>query len=379
MNLWRMLGISTFLLGMVCFISAANYAGGQDKDKDKKDKAAEVKDKKTDDKDKKAEDKDKDKKADDKDKKAEEKKPEVKQPDKVEPKVTGGDTFVFKAFDPKGKPFFQEVTTKTKQTIKVMGQEVVQDQSQTFIIQWTPKEMAGKDYVVAQRIVGVKMSIEIGGNKISYDSTVQNQPKNPMTDFFMQLMKPENELIFTISPDLKVSKIEGRDKFIKALSDINPQMKGLLDAILSTDALTKMSEPTWWAFPSGGSATKGKTWSEKSKLDLGPIGTYDTIFDFTYAGAGKVDYKTKLKYTAPTKKEGLPFIIHDAELTSDNGAGEATFDFTKGRFSKTKLEMKLTGTLTIEVGNMRTSVSLTQSQDATTITSDENPWGAEKK
>jgi hypothetical protein len=369
-----MLGISTFLLGMVCFISTVNYAGGQDKDK--KDKAAEVKDKKADDKDKKADDK----KADDKDKKADDKKAEVKQAEKVEPKATtGGDTFAFKAFDPKGKVFFQEQTTKTKQTIRVMGQEVVQDQSQTFLIKWTPKDMAGKDYVVSQQIVGVKMSINIGGNTISYDSTIQNQPKNPMTDFFMQLMKPENELTFTISPELKVVKIDGRDKFIKALQDINPQMKGLLDAILSADALTKMAEPTWWAFPKGGTATKGQTWTEKSKLDLGPIGTYDTTFDFTYAGSGKVDIKTKLKYTAPTKKEGLPFIIHEAELTSDNGTGEATFDFTKGRFSKTKLEMKLTGNLKIEVGNMTTTVQLTQSQDATTVTHDDNPWGSEKK
>jgi hypothetical protein len=365
MNLWRMLGISTFLLGMICFISAANYAGGQDKDK--KDKAAEVKDKQPDTKDKKTEAA-KDKQPEVKDKKQEEKKPEVKQPEKA----TGGDTFTFKAFDPKGKPFYQEQTTKTTQKIKVMGQEVVQDQSQTFMILWTPKEMAGKDYVVTQKIVGVKMNIDIGGNKISYDSTIPNQPKNPMTDFFIQLMK--QELIFTISPELKVLKIEGREAFIKSLADINPQMKSLLDAILSTDALTKMAEPTWWAFPKGGSATKGQTWTENSKLDLGPIGTYNTTFDFTYAGQGKVDIKTKLKYTAPTKKEGLPFIIHEAELTSDNGSGEATFDFAKGRFSKTKLDMKLTGLLKIEVGNMTTTVSLSQNQEATTVTHDDNPW-----
>ena len=208
------------------------------------------------------------------------------------------------------------------------------------------------------KIVGVKMSIDIGGNKINYDSTQQNPPKNPMTDFFVQLMK--QELTFTISPELKVIKIDGRDAFVKSLSDINPQMKSLLDAILSTDALTKMAEPTWWAYPKGGTATKGQTWQATSKLDLGPIGTYNTTFDFTYAGQGKIDIKTKLEYSAPTKKEGLPFIIHEAKLNSDNGSGEAIFDFAKGRFSKTKLDMKLNGELTIEVGNMRTTVTLSQ-------------------
>jgi hypothetical protein len=362
-----MLGISVFLLGIVCFISEVNHADGQDKDK--KDKAADVG------KDKKA-DEGKDKKADEGKDKKEEKKPETKQPEKVEPKTTiSGDTFEFKAF--KGKPFYQVQKTTTSQKIKVMSQEVTQDQSQTFIIQWTPKEKVGNDYVVVQKIVGVKMTIDIGGNKISYDSTVPNQPKNPMTDFFVQLMK--QELTFYITSDLKVSKIDGREAFIKALQDINPQMKTLLDAILSTEALTKMAEPTWWAYPKGGSATKGQTWSEKSKLDLGPIGTYNTVFDFTYAGAGKVDIKTKLDYTAPTKKEGLPFIIHEAKLTSDNGTGDAIFDMQKGRFSSTKLDMKLTGDLKIEVGNMTTTVSLSQTQSATTETFDENPWGSEKK
>lgn len=364
MNLWRMLGISAFLLGIVCFISAVNYVDGQDKEK----KADVGKDKTQPD--------GKDKKADDGKGKKDEKKAETKQPEKVEPKTaTGGDTFDFKAF--KGKPFYQMQTTKTSQKIKVMGQEVTQEQSQTFIIQWTPKEKAGNDYVVMQKIVGVKMSIDIGGNNISYDSTVPNQPKNPMTDFFIQLMK--QELTFYITPDLKVTKIDGREAFIKALSDINPQMKTLLDAILSTDALTKMAEPTWWAYPKGGSATKGDKWSEKSKLDLGPIGTYNTLFDFTYAGGGKVEIKTKLDYVAPTKKEGLPFIIHEAKLTSDNGTGEAIFDMKNGRFSSTSLDMKLTGDLKIEVGNMTTTVSLTQTQNAKTETSDDNPWGSEKK
>jgi hypothetical protein len=374
-----LLGVSIFLLGTVCFIGTTNYAGGQDKDKKPDDKK--VVDKKTD-----------DKKTDDKKpevKKTDDKKPEPKadekkkdEPKKEEPKVepkTGGDTLPFKAFDPKGKPFYQEQTTTTKQKIKVQGQEVTQDQTQTFIVQWTPKEMSGTDYVVAQKIVGVKMSIDIGGNKITYDSTAKN-PKNPMTDFFEQLMK--QELIFTISPDLKVKKIDGRTAFIKALADINPQMKGLLDAILSDDALIKMAEPTWWAYPKGGVVSPGLTWKENSKLDLGPIGTYDTNFDFTYKGKekelDKIDIKTKLSYSAPTKKEGLPFIIQSATLTSNNGTGEALYDRAKGRFQKTKLEMKLKGDLKIEVGNMTTNVELNQSQDATTITHDENPW-ADKK
>ena len=377
MNLWRMLGISAFLLGMVCFVSTANYAGGQDKDK----KADPVKDQKVDpDKDKKKPDADKDKKADpDKDKKADpdkdKKKPDPEKEKKPEPPKAGSETWSFKAFD-KGSVFYQTQTTETTQKMKVMGQEVTQNQTQTFVIKWTAGDMDGKNFKVKQEIKGVDMSIDIGGNKITYDSTNTKNPKNPMTDFFDKLQA--QKLTFTITPELTVKSIDGRKEFIKALSDINPQMKSLLDNILSEDALIRMSEPTWGAFPKGGSVSVGQTWKQDTKLDLGPVGTYATTFDYTYKGKNEIDIKAKLDYSAPTKKEGLPFIIHTATLTSDDGKGTAIFDPAKGRFSKTELTMTLKGKLKIEVGNMTTEVDLNQTQKATTLTSDNDPW-ADKK
>jgi hypothetical protein len=259
--------------------------------------------------------------------------------------------------------------------MKVMGQTVVQTQDQTFLIQWTPQDKdAQGNYVVKQKILGVKMEINIGGNKIPYDSTSAAKQKNPMTDFFDQLTK--EELIFTISTDMKVIKVEGHEKFIKGLSDINPQMQNLLKKILDEKALKRMAEPTWYAFPPKGDLSK-QTWSEKSDLDLGPIGKYDTNFDFTYKGADgtdeKIEFKTKLTYTAPTDKAGLPFVIHEAKLDSDSGTGTAVFSRKDGRFKSTELTMKLKGNLTIEVGSMKTTVELTQEQTASSTTVAEYP------
>ena len=79
-----------------------------------------------------------------------------------------------------------------------------------------------------------------------------------------------------------------------------------------------MAEPTWWAVPQKTGA--GDKWDGKSTLDLGPIGTYNTTFNFTYEGStnnvDKVKIDADLKYTAPPKdKTGLPFIIKDATLS----------------------------------------------------------------
>lgn len=306
----------------------------------------------------------------------------IKKAEVVQP-LPAGDKLPFNAFNP-GKTFYQEQMTKTKQTMTVMGQKVEQKQNQTFMIQWTPKEK-DKDgnYVVVQKIVGVKMEIDIGGNKISYDSTLKN-PKNPMTDFFEALMK--EELTFNITPELTVKSVEGRDKFVKNLIDINPQMAGLLKAILSDSALKKMAEPTWWAYPAGGIVAKDQKWTKDATLELGPIGNYKTDFTFTYKGekAGKdtIGISTKLTYTAPAldKTGGLPFVIQKADLKGDNGEGVAVFDRTKGRFESTKMKMDLNGTITIDVGNMTTTVTLDQNQDASSVTRDELPadWKAKQ-
>jgi hypothetical protein len=306
------------------------------------------------------------------------KKGEVVSKEKDQPKGDG-DKLPFNAFDPKSKPFFQEQKTETEQNMTVQGQKVTQKQSQTFMILWTPKEKKDGNYVVTQQIKGVKMAIDIGGNKIEYDSTKKN-PKNPMTDFFDKLMDDKQILTFHISPALKVTKIEGREDFIKNLSDINPQMKNLLNAILSDKALTKMAEPTWWAYPPDGVVPADKKWNRESVLELGPIGTYKTEFSFTYKGDDKIGIKTNLTYSAPLPADqaGLPFVIQEAKLKSKSGEGEAIYDKSAGRFKETKLDMELNGDLKIAVGNQTTNVELTQTQKSSSITRDDNPW-ADKK
>src|SRR5262245_55668255 len=142
MNVWRWLGSLLCVAGLFGLVTLNFPAMGQEKGKD--DKA-----------EKKAEDKG-------------EKKSETKEAPKAEAAPKSG--LEYKAFAGK-TPFYQELTTDTTQVMKVMGQEVKQEQKQTFYIQWTPQEAKGDNYVVTQKIIGVKMNIDIGGNKISYDST----------------------------------------------------------------------------------------------------------------------------------------------------------------------------------------------------------------
>lgn len=345
MNAWRWLGTLVFLAAMALVAAPREPAYGQEKGKEK-EKA----------------------KAQEKGKEQEKAKPATPQ--------AGGDTLEWKAFDPKGKEFFQELYTKTTQTMKVMGQEVQQTQEQTFYISWTPTEKDKDNWCVTQKIIGVKMAIDIGGNKISYDSTGESQPSNPMSDFFTQLQKLELKLC--INPkDMKVAKVEGGDEFVKKLGQSNQAMEPLLKAILSEKALKQMAEPTWGAFPTV-PVTKGKSWSSDSDLDLGPIGSYKTKYEYTYEGTekdkgDKITIKATLTYTKPTKQNGLPFKIKEAQLESKDGTGVAYFDRKAGRFSSSEMKMDLKGFLTVEVAGMESKVDLDQKQEARVRTMDENP------
>src|SRR5947209_19089362 len=104
----------SLLAALIVFVGLSSGALGQDKKTDKKADEKKVDDKKTD-----------DKKADDK--KADDKK---------------GDATKTKALLAwkleKDKTFYQKMTTKTDQTMKVMNQEVKQNQTQTFVFSFTP-------------------------------------------------------------------------------------------------------------------------------------------------------------------------------------------------------------------------------------------------
>jgi hypothetical protein len=280
----------------------------------------------------------------------------------------------------KGKTFYQEMTTDTKQEMDVMGMKINQTQKQTFIISWTPEQQnPDKSWTIKQKIEGVKMDINIAGNSIAYDSTKDAGAANPLSDFFKALLGAEFKL--TIGPDMKVTKIEGRDEFIKKLQQANPQMETLLKQILSDDALKQMSDPAFGVVP-GKPVKKGDTWERKSSLNMGPIGSYETTYKYTDEGRDekdknlvKIKVDTTIKYVPPAAgaAAGLPFRIVTAKLDSKDATGTILFDIAKGRVASSSLSLKLEGTLDIDISGMQSQVKLSQTQNTTVKTTDENP------
>jgi Family of unknown function (DUF6263) len=287
----------------------------------------------------------------------------------------------------KDKPFFQEMTTTTTQSMKVQGMDVNQVQKQTFYFKWTPLKQDGDKWLLKQTIEGVKMSIDIAGNPISFDSTnpTAGGTNTALSEFFKALVGSEFQI--TLNPKtMKVEKVEGREEFLKKLASANQQMEGLLKKILSDEALKQMADPTFGVTPTE-TKKPGETWQNKVTLNLGPIGSYENTYTYTYKGKDekspkleKIEVQVDLVYKAPTgEPEGLPFKIKSADLkTKDKSPGTILFNTETGRVESMELSQKLGGTLTIEIGGNTSTVELQQEQ-ATSVKTSDKTFLAEKK
>src|SRR5262249_24148192 len=136
---------------------------------------------------------------------------------------------------------------------------------------------------IKQKIEGVKMDIDIGNQKIQYDSQKDSaSTNNPLGEFFKALVNAE--FTFTLDPKtMKITDVKGRKEFLDALVKQNPQMKPLLEQILSDEALKQMAEPTFAAVP-GTEKTVGDKWKVTTELNMGPIGKYNNEYSYEFKG-----------------------------------------------------------------------------------------------
>jgi hypothetical protein len=231
------------------------------------------------------------------------------------------------------------------------------------------------------------MDLQISGTQITYDSFKEaNTANNPLADFFKALIGAE--FILTVTPEMKVKEVEGKDAFLKKLISTNQQMEPLLKQILSDDALRQMSDPAFSMVPDK-PVKPGDSWKRTSKLNMGPIGTYESTYTYTFEGMdekekdlARIKVATELKYIAPTSPAAgaapLPFKIVSADLKTKDATGLILFDVKNGRLHSSDLSLTLEGRLNIDVSGMASDVELNQKQTTKVKTMDSLPKGDAK-
>ncbi len=302
--------------------------------------------------------------------------------------------FELKFKNDKGEPvpFYQRMKTEVAQHIKVQGQDLPQRQMSVFYYQWTPvKEEKVKEgaeevtkWILKEKIEGLEMDIDISGNPIKYnskDTSTSGAAGNPgLVEFFKNLK--DSEFTVTLGKGYKVEKVEGKEAFISKLGAGSGQMDALLKKVMTDEALKEMTDPTYKLFPDA-PKKKGDKWEKKTNLNLGPIGSYELTYKFTFVDPDKegerkdfdkIEVETVVSYTAPKEgTDGLLFRIKEGStLTTDpaGSKGVVYYDSKAMRVPFAEINIKLKGNLTVVIGGTDTKVELTQEQKTTIKTAD---------
>jgi RNA polymerase sigma factor (sigma-70 family) len=276
----------------------------------------------------------------------------------------------------KDRPFYQEVTTTTLQILEVMGNDTRQQQQQTFYFRWTPLERRPDGgWVVKQKVEGVKMDLDIGDNKLRFDSTREGDAPSPLADFCKALVGAEFRV--TLDRRFRVRKVEDRDEFLDKVSRANPALGTLWPQILNADAMRREAETLFPALPEE-PVRPGDSWAWKSMLDLGPLGDCRNTTTYTYEGReGQLDrigIDCLLEYrVSARKKANLPFVVKEGKLERATGTGKLLFDRARGRLARLELELQLYGPVTLSMGRDSVGVILKQKQHITIKITDTNP------
>ena len=150
---------------------------------------------------------------------------------------------------------------------------------------------------------------------------------------------------------------------------------------MSKEAFRWSADTAFSALP-GKEVKVGEQWQRTSKLEMGPLGSYDTTYHYTYKGKDnnldKIEIQTDLKYSPPRDGgEALPFKIKSAKLEARDGKGEISFNAEKGRVEKSEMSMALLGYVEIEINGQTTKVELSQTQTATVCDMQEGDFKVE--
>jgi hypothetical protein len=270
-----------------------------------------------------------------------------------------GDAYTLQWKLREGDVFYNKTAITLDQTIELMGQKVDQTISTKMVIRFTVKSARDGVTVVEMTYLDVKVdAVGLPGSNIA-----DNLKGVSFTA--------------TLDDKLKVTKLEGYDKLIDKLADGSDDQKKLMRAVMPELSIREMFGKTFRGVPEKPVAVGG-TWKEEDKMALGPLGTVEAKSSMKLEGVkgdlATISLKGDLTYKQGDGADGvLPFKITKADLKADKFTGTHVFDMKAGRVTETKVDMEMSGTMTISIAGNTVDAKLVQKMKAVGVITDKNP------
>jgi Family of unknown function (DUF6263) len=257
-----------------------------------------------------------------------------------------------------GDVFYNKTSVTMDQTIEAMGQTIDQKIEMKTILKFKVK--APKDGATVVEMTYLE-------NKI-------DAPNLPGANVGDKL----KGVSFTamLNEKMEVTKLEGYDKFLDALSDGDEAQKKILKSMMPEATIRQMFGQTFVLAPAK-SVGIGDKWNRTDKMALGPIGNVEVKsafkLDSVKGDQATVGVKGELTFKAGDGGEGLPFKITKADLKADKFVGTHKFDMKIGRVTETNVDMEMSGSMTIAVAGQTVDAKLVQKMKAVGTITDKNP------
>ncbi len=261
-----------------------------------------------------------------------------------------------------GDSFWVEDVTTAKQSFNLLGQAMQSEDKTTQITKFTVNKVGPEGIELAMKIESIDAKSD-GGLGISLGSILEKIKGS--------------QFKVTLTPDGKVTKFEGFAEVAKKLTEGDDDVAKLLKDAITEEMFKKGVEQAYGFLPDG-AVKKGDTWKRETKYPAGPFGDFKTNNTFTYKGKSEggeeIGVKQTMEYVAAKGglMGGMAKVVK-GDLKGDKASGTYIFDAEKGRLISATTTMRISGSLTLDVGGQQAQVDMTMENSGVTKVHDKNP------
>lgn len=258
-----------------------------------------------------------------------------------------------------GDVFYNKTAISMDQTVEVAGMSIDQTIEMKTILKFKVKSV--KDGATVVEMTYLENKVDSKGLP---GANISGKLKDVM-------------FTATLNKKLEVTKLEGYDKFLDALSDGDADQRKLLKSMMP-EATIRQSFGQTFALAPGKPVAVGEKWDRSDKMALGPLGNVEIRSKYQLEGVSgnlaTISVKGELSYQAGEGDgAGLPFKITAAELKAEKFIGTMKFDLKNGRATDSKVDMVMAGTMTIEAAGNKVDAKLKQKMTTVVAVTDKNP------
>jgi len=257
-----------------------------------------------------------------------------------------------------GDVLFNKTSVDMDQTVEGMGQKIDQKINMKTVLKFKVK--SAKEGATVVEMTYVENKIDATGLPgINFGDKLKNV-----------------SFTATLNDKMEVTKLEGYDKFVDALGGEDEEQKKLMKAMMPETAIRQMLSQTFVIGP-GKPVAVGDTWNRKTAVALGPLGNVEMKEAFkrdaVKGDIAAISQKADRTFKAGDGDAGLPFKITKADLKADKFNATHKFDTKLGRMTESKVDLEMSGDMTISVAGNSIDAKLSQKMKTTTEITEKNP------